>query len=246
MFPTAFWKSGAAVYDPAVLSLTGWWRPDYGGSPWAGTASAGASGSRNLAEATNPPSTGAALNGYTPADFDGTNDKLALSGGLYLDSLLGNATGSFWFAVLVYFDSVIADAGAINNPIVFGDADNVNVGLSISDGGAEAFMYDTTTGYSATSSVSCSTGAYHLLQVWHDGTNLNLLVDQTAATPAAIPLTWFDTYSSGMAATVGTNTYAGQWVDGRIAELLTMASDPGSTVRTDVRSYINARYALSL
>jgi hypothetical protein len=245
MFPTAFWKPAGSVYDPAVLSLTGWWRPNYGGSPWAGTASAGSSGSRNLAEGTNAPSAGTALNGYTPADFDGTNDKLALSGGLYLDTLMGAATGSFWFAVLVRMDTLAADAGAINNPILFGDADNVNMGLSISDGGAFAFMYDTTTGYASTST-ACTASAYHLIQVWHDGTNLNLMVDQTAATPTAIPLTWFDTYSSGMPATVGTNTYAGKFIDGRIAEVLTMASDPGSTVRTNVRSYINSRYALSL
>lgn len=62
--------------NPANLNLGLWCRASYGGSPWVGVASAGGSGARNLAEAVNAPAVGAAVNGLTPANFDGVNDIL--------------------------------------------------------------------------------------------------------------------------------------------------------------------------
>lgn len=64
----------ASAYDPADLSLNGWWRDDtYATGTWTGVASAGGSGSRNLTEGTNPPSllTGVTLAVVAPAKAAG-------------------------------------------------------------------------------------------------------------------------------------------------------------------------------
>jgi hypothetical protein len=59
-------RAGSKKWEPTALSLTGYWRADYSGAPWVGTSSAGSSGSHNLT-AGSAPSTGTAVNGYTPA-----------------------------------------------------------------------------------------------------------------------------------------------------------------------------------
>jgi hypothetical protein len=73
--------SGGAVFDPATLSLTGWWRAAYAGSPWAPTASAGTSGTANrdlgVDSGAATPSVGTALNGLDTADFDGSTQSMA-------------------------------------------------------------------------------------------------------------------------------------------------------------------------
>ncbi len=64
-------------FSPASLPLTGWWRADYTGAPYAGTASAGTSGSHSISTADPTPLTsrawvtGTPVNGYIPAHSDG-------------------------------------------------------------------------------------------------------------------------------------------------------------------------------
>ncbi len=87
-------------FSPADLSLSGWWRADYGGSPWLGETSAGSSLGNDLTEGTNPPTTGTAVNGHVPSSWDGTNDSLLADGtlGSYIG---GPASTGFagWFLV---------------------------------------------------------------------------------------------------------------------------------------------------
>lgn len=71
------------VFDPTTLAFDGLWLPSFTGSPWVASASAGGSGSNgNLSEGTDPPATGTAVNGYTPAAFRGD------VGGLDADQLI--------------------------------------------------------------------------------------------------------------------------------------------------------------
>ncbi len=65
-------------WTPANLSLTGFWDASYGGAPWAGTASLGSSGTKslittdtNIPRTHTAPAVGSAVNGFTPASFDG-------------------------------------------------------------------------------------------------------------------------------------------------------------------------------
>src|SRR5690606_13622046 len=101
--------------------LTGFWRGSFSGSPWVGTASAGSSGTRDLTEATNPPSTGAAQNGYVPADFDGTNDVL---GNATAMSTLLTASGYYYWALfeLDAITGTLADSSAFSNAAVWSDS----------------------------------------------------------------------------------------------------------------------------
>jgi hypothetical protein len=56
--------------DPATLSMLGYWRGSYtpANSNWVGTASLGASGSRDLAYVSGTINAGSAENGFTPLD----------------------------------------------------------------------------------------------------------------------------------------------------------------------------------
>ncbi len=84
--------TAVVVYDPAVLNLAIWVRTPYSASPWVGVASAGASGTRNLTEATNPPTVGANLNGRATASFNGTSSKIGIA--TFLNSNATNLLGS--------------------------------------------------------------------------------------------------------------------------------------------------------
>ena len=70
MLPFAFWKSSAPAFSIASLPWSGLWYASYAGAPWAARASAGASlANGDLVTNLSDPSTGAAQNGLTPADF---------------------------------------------------------------------------------------------------------------------------------------------------------------------------------
>lgn len=97
-------KSGA--FDPSTYGLTGWWRGSYSASPWTGVASAGSSGSRDLTEATNPPAAGAAVSGFSPAQFDGSNDILANA--TAISTLVPTAGYFYW--ILFYVDALDANS----------------------------------------------------------------------------------------------------------------------------------------
>jgi len=234
----------SAVFDPATLNLSLWERGSFSASPWTSIASAGASNGRTMSEGTNPPSVGTTLNGYAPADFDGTNDKLTLNT-IFLDSILGTSQ-QYWYATLIYADTVAADAGNINNPGIISDV-GVNWGLTISSTGVDAFHYNGAPESTWIEvNVPCAAAGWHLVQVWHDGTQLNCSVDGAAGTPATVGWAWYDTYASGMMVVSGKNDYANNFFDGKIMEIMASTTDIGATSRANVRSYVNSRYGLSL
>lgn len=229
---------GSGVYNPAVLSLSGWWRGSYSGSPWAGVASAGASGSRNLTEATTPPATGGAQNGHTPADFDGVDDLLS---GAAFDAFITAGAGSIW--CLARADAAAADGGVgsrINNPgLVFQDTGSSVFGLGFSDAGVTVAAYD---GAYAEIVNATATGAYFLAQVKWDSTNLKMRVNSEAWDSVACGAL------SGLTSdilVVGKGFGAAQF-DGRILEVGIASAALSDGTFDSVKSYVNARYALSL
>lgn len=229
-------SGAAAAFDPANLSLTGWWRASYGGSPWSPTASAGSSGSNgNLAEATNPPAVGTAQNGLTPADFDGTND--VLTNATAFSTLFTASAGSI--IVLFLADVAVAAGLVYDDPGLFVDGSNGFLSANYSDSGFRAYVDD---GATKSVSVAASTGAYHVGQMKWNGTNLSARVDSGSWSSTACG------NASNLAGTVkvGPN-YAGvQFFNGRILELMCAASALADATFTDIVGYINSRYALSL
>lgn len=228
---------GASTFDPATLSLTGWWRASYAGSPWVATASAGTSGSREFSEATNPPGT-FAINGLNAADFDGTNDRLRTVT-LTLQDLLG--TSGYYVGILAYLDTTEAAGANYYDDEALFTTDSGGMGISVSNSGVRAGHNDG--GYKQTAAVACATGAWKWIDAWYDTTNLNVAVNGGAAASVAAGAC---ASPGGQQPRVGSNWAGAKFLDGKVAEIITAASDIGATNRTGLRSYVNARYGLSL
>ncbi len=225
------------AFDPAVLALSGWWRADYAGAPWTGTASAGASGSRSLVTAGNDPAVGSAVGGLDPADFDGSNDLLAST--VQTSDLFSAGAGSFW--CLFYADTAPAPGGA--------DYDNGN--FLTNDTTAEIDIGFTSAGFSANVyggahtriDVACSTGAWHLGQVRWDGANLEVRVDGGSWSSVAFG-GWVPVVPEIIK--VGRGYSGAPWFDGRIAEMATAASALSTGDFDNVRAYCADRYGVSV
>jgi hypothetical protein len=235
------------ILDPASLNLSLWSRASYGGSPWASLASAGVSSGRDLVEGTNPPAVGAAITGtLTPADFDGTNDKLRtpISPGILLFSDFITAS-AFTFVVLFKADTAAADGGdsaSYDNPCLIGDISNDGgIGVAFSDSGVRGFSYSGQD-WSSTA-VACATGAWHCAQVklvsgvlktrvdtgsWNNQNRNNVAVASIGAAPV-----------------IGRN-YNAKFFDGKIAEIIMSPVALSDAVLTQLVAYFNWRYALSL
>jgi hypothetical protein len=228
-------SGGSGLLDPAALSLTGWWRGAYSGSPWVGTASAGSSGSRNLTEATNPPAVGTALNGYATADFGGTNSVLS---GAALSTYLNASAFSLW--VLFNADAAASSAGGhYASPYLFGDSATYMF-LSFDSDGLNVRVSDGATFPTVT--VACATSGWHLGQVVYGSSTIGLRVDggawSTSATCAAI---------SDLTSTTRTGlSYSGNAFDGRIAEIGVANSAIALASFDDVLTYTRSRYSLAL
>lgn len=233
----------AAVFDPADLALTGWWRASYSASPWAGTASAGSSGTRNLTEATNPPSAGAALNGHTPADFDGTNDEL--------DGVAGSnfySVSAYSGAALIYLDAVdtnnaVATSPFLNDPIINSAATgDFGVSFRNSAGTITADVWHWTGAAYASASVVVTAATWLLLQWKLEAGNLYIRVNggvwSTGAAANAASLT--------AVTRVGGNYDSSGFLDGKIAELMTANVALAGVDFEGIIEYVNDRYNLAL
>lgn len=236
---TSFAGGSAPAFNPATLSLTGWWRASFSASPWVGTASAGSSGSRNISEATNPPAAGAALNGLTPADFDGTNDKLASA--IAADQFVTATAGMC--AVLFNADAAAADAGAALaylNPSFIGHNVTAEIYFTFSSSGVRLGSYNGVDQNSL--AVACGTAAWHLAVATWNGTTLSLSVDGGAFSTLARTVS----LSAAGAILTGCNYNSTAFFNGRIAELMTGAFTATAGDVANLKSYVNARYALAL
>lgn len=226
-------------FDPATLSLTGWWRGSFASSPWAGTASAGGSGARDLTEATNPPAVGTAQNGYDPADYDGTNDLIGSASELSV--FVNDTTGSCW--VLFRADTAAVSAGAtvrVEDPgIISQDGGGVVWAITYSTSGVCALIYDVV--YQEIV-IAAATGSYHLAQMKWDGTDLFFRLN--SGSWQSIACTGLLTGNTG--ALVTGKNYGASHFDGRILDMGITDIVLTDTEFDNVKLYINSRYGLSL
>lgn len=233
-------KGSGGAFNVASLALTGWWRASYAGSPWVGTASNGTSGSHDLTEATNPPAVGTAVNGLAPADFDGTNDQL--SNASPITDFVSASAGSI--ACLFYADAAFADGGSTayyNMPGLFMNSVNGYLALTFSTSGVRLGSYDTVSALFDSVAAACGTGAWHLGQGRWDSTTLEVRVDGGAWQTMAKGVTL---NTDGIS--VGTSFSAANFFDGKILELMSAQSRWSDSDFDNIKSYVNARYALSL
>ena len=161
--------------DRASLALSGWYKPDFSGSPWTGSASAGASGGRTISWPTagEIPVAGTAVNGKAPASFDGTNDVLR-DGSLAGSSYLSAAAYSIVMLVKPSAPSG-ANANAYSDEQLFcisGD----QVGISWNSSGVRGWHYNGSN-WTPTSHVTCSADSWHMVALTYDGTTQSISVD---------------------------------------------------------------------
>lgn len=231
---------GDSTVDPAALDLSLLHLTSYGGSPWLGTASLGASGTNDLTEATNPPGVGAAQGGYTPGDLDGVNDLLSADDSA--PAMMPGASGVWSVFALLRPDALPADSGnAFANPGIIGNT-GLHCVLAVSAAGVHGLVQDSI-GYKQVVAAGLSAGAYALAQVRFDGSAIEARVGGGA---------WSSTASGVMLATtgtvlVGTNYSSSVFFDGQILAVGFSKVAFLSTGTLDgIRAFLGARYGLSL
>lgn len=233
----------AGGFDPATLTLTGWWRADgstgYQNSTgtWDGVASAGGSGSRDLTEATNKPADGPALNGHTPPDFDGTNNREANA--TAISTMLSASAWRGWW--LVNCDAIATNSATsyLNDCIMDDSGGFWGIFLRANGGSPLVYAYQWD-GAEKKAQESISTGGWALIQARYDGTNIRLKVNSGSVQTAAAGniSTTTGTIRCGYNVTTAFN--------GRMADIGLLASAGSDADFDDIRSYVNARYGLSL
>ena len=239
----------AASYSRAQLSLTTCFKPgSFSAGTWTGTASAGSSSSRNLSEATNPPSsvTSSLITvkafGSLP-DFDGANDELSTA--VTLNNVFGNGAMSGW--VLIDVDKVVGGAGAgsaYTNDIVFGTEPNAYFVVTLKNDGHGQIRAYPSSGVPLEIDVDLH-GGWNLLQWRCDGTDIYFRSNGDDWTTAAF--TGVD--SSGNASTFALGaigSYSTNELNGRMAEIATAIGDIGQKGSDNVLAYVNQRYGLNL
>jgi hypothetical protein len=247
MIPFGFMRRvTTATFDPATLSLTGWWRADGGTGYVAGTfdgvASAGGSGSRDLTQGTgaNQPATGTTINGHTAPDFDGTNDYLINT--TAISTMLSASAWRMW--ALIYIDAIaINDAAAYNNDTVICDT-GAFWGIHLRANGGSPLLYAYQwDGAEKKVTENITTGAWHLVQARFDGSTLYVRLNSngTQSVAAGNISTTTGTIVCGAGSGAGAKPF-----NGRIADLGLLASAGSETDFDNIRTYINARYALAV
>jgi len=244
---TASLASAFEYWSPAQLSLSGWWRGSYtapGADPrWTGTASAGGSGGRDLiAAVVTPPGAGAAVNGFTPADFvpatpNGldTNDPAS--------SFLAVSAYSGW--ALVYFDAITANsATAYQNDVIVNSSTGGYMGVTARSSGL-VYMYQYDGGFPQ-AQAAVTAGAWQLVHFKYDGANMKIGVNGTWGSPVAAgniavglggEKLRFGQYASG-------GTFP---MDGRALEYGFAASAlSDGDLATKMRGYAATRYGVSV
>jgi hypothetical protein len=231
-------RSSGETFDPATLALTSWWRASYTASPWVGAASAGISGTRDLTEATNPPTAGAAVNGRTPAAFDGTNDSLTAGGDL--DTAVNAASGSGW--ALVKIASLRTNnPNSYENEAIIATVTNSYYQVVLKT--TPEVIFSVFDGVShKTASAPIATGTWTLVQWRHNGATVQIRVDSGA---------WVSTASGSVGAVtnavkIGVDPAGTRFYYGDIADIALTDAVLTDDEFNDVVSYINNRYGLSL
>ena len=226
----------AGVFDPATLSLTGWWRASFSGAPWTPTASAGSSASNGNLVVGTAPSTGTAVNGLTPASFNGTSHYL--TGGT-TGTFYSTGSGSLWCLCKPTTTAVVASAGYDEPAVISTNQAIVNITYTTSGFGFVFFD----TGYKI-ARTAATAGSWHLAQMKWDGSNLRYRVDNGA---------WTDLAAGPMSSSylvypiqMGTNYSAVTFFAGDVLEYGTCSTTLTDTDFDNIRLYANSRYGLAL
>ncbi len=195
-----WWQGGGcscAGFTPADLNLTGFWDASYAGAPWAGTASLGSSGSKslittdtNIPRTHTAPTAGTAVNGYTPASFDGhLYGDISPTEAMQLDTpdaFSNYASGTaFSCWALVYPTLRGAPNAHIGGAVftVYNDADGTTPLLVIvNSGGALVSVQPAGGSVTSASRAAIPTDLWVLATVDYDGAHLRIGINEVPGT----------------------------------------------------------------
>ena len=238
--PTRYTRSAPPAsdpVDPTTYVASGYWRGSYAGAPWDGVATAGTSATTgDLVTDGSDPTTGTAVNGYTPAVFTAASSQLLVNA-TDITSLISTTEGTV--VGLIYVESTIAATGIIyTDTTIFGNVLG-DFGVSITNDGLGLFAYD---GAYQLVTAPCSTGAWHMFRARFNGSSLRVTIDN--GTEVSVACSTLTSLSGSIH--VG-SAYAGaSFFDGQILELMTL---PYSMIRAEYEALGQSwqdQYGLSL
>lgn len=230
------------VFDPAKRSLSVWNRGSFpgGGSAWTGVSSLGTSGSQVFTEITNYPDAGTALNGFAPADFNGTNDRLT---GPAISTAFTTTAGSI--AVLFKADTLSAPStpsDPYNEHAIFSASDGgCNIGVSVSTSGVRGWAFNGTT-YVISQYVPIIAGKWYVVALSWDATNLYFQINDWA--PETISLGGANVaFGASPALKLGVDYSGTLFFDGQIEEVMCEQATWSRFTKNQIVAYMNKRYA---
>ncbi len=223
--------SGTATTDPTTAVFDGLWLPNFGGAPWAGSASGGSSSGRNMVSGAADPDVGTTVDTYAPADFEATNSDFLNSTATTAESYI--TTTAYTAYLLLNPESAPADTTVYNNPGLLVETGG-NWGIVYSDAGVSVYHASTLVGQ-----VAVSTATWTHVMARFSGGELDIyvngtLVDHNTSVAATGAIT-------GAAVRMGRN-FASVYYDGKImaAGLSQTALSP--TTIAGIYAYDKAKY----
>lgn len=185
------WADGGggapATFDLTTLPWSILLLPDYAGSPWVSTASAGTSGSRTFAGVT-PPSAAPAVNGHVGARCNGTSQSLKSTD----DADVLMSTAAYTIAMLVNLgtpspsDPDDVNLGPYDYDQLIASPGYGKFGIAYTSSGVRAWHADTGGTFYKTDWKTCPSGQFAMVAVTYNGTTLSIDVNQSGA-PKTIP-----------------------------------------------------------
>lgn len=238
-------KKQSSAFDPTTSDPTGWWRAnatEYNGIPFTPTASAGSSGSNGDLTSSSAPTTGTAVNGFTPASLNGTTHFFSLED-VAVGSLFSAVTAMTIIVLAKAAGSTAAAADFYDDPAL-GMTSGGNQGLVFTSSGVRFGIFDS--GTKQTASISQSTGAWFMAAGRVDSGNVKCRVASGGTTTDATPVAIGTPGALGSDFFVGKNYASAKFFNGDILEIVTYSYAVSDSVLTNWQSYFNSRYALSL
>jgi hypothetical protein len=230
--------AAAPVFDPTASALTGLYRGSFGGDPWAGTASAGTSGGRSLS-AGAAPAVGAAVNGFTPASFNGTTH--------FLTDLTNTAdtyltTTAYRVSLLLQPAALAAPSGLpYNDPGLITESGG-NWGITVDSAGVHVYHHDGVYKI-ADGPAALLVGTWYAVDVVYNGTDITVSVNGTAGTPVAAGTLGT---IAGAGLRMGSNYAATVFYSGLILDAALANTTLAGSTHANFRAYYASRYGVSV
>ena len=227
------------AFDPLLLDAQGYWRASYTGSPWVGTATAGDSGTRDASNGAAP-TVGAAVNGFTPAVYNGSSQFLNLDG--TIGDYITTTAASGW--VLINPTALAAPAANIyDDPQLLSDSNGI-IGIAVNSSVIQIWAL-TNAGVQLGPSFALPAAAWAVFQWKIVGTDFVARLD-SGAWSAPVPIAGVWSALGGFARMGVRYTGSVAFFEGQMLEQFVSKTVYADSVFDDLIGYLNTRYALSL